>query len=338
MEALLIESWLEGGHPIPVVDEASVSLVREKVRSEAERLGLPTDAGASLALVASELGHNQMAHARGGNILVRPVARDGVPGLELVAADRGDGIADPTSALRGRAATVGSLGTGLAAVHEMADELEFDIRRGEGTCIRARKFARRVRRRREVAILAHPHPDENASGDDARFLRSESALTIAVADGLGHGPEARRAAATAMGCVERAPERSLDDLLHDCHAALGETRGAVMTLLRVDESTGELSCCGVGNVQAMVCGQGLTRRFVGVSSVLGVRGPTRRLLVERIPVDRFGVAVLFTDGISTRAQLEEQPSLLVEHPVVIAHWLLETFGRGHDDMLVAVAR
>ena len=38
------------------------------------------------------------------------------------------------------------------------------------------------------------------------------------------------------------------------------------------------------------------------------------------------------------AALEDEPALLREHPIVIAQYLVETFGRETDDALVLVAR
>src|SRR5215208_321253 len=99
MDPLLNELWLRGLDPVPVIDEASLSLVRSDVRTSGKAIGLPDKSIEAMAIVATELGHNQLRHARSGRMGVRVVERDGIAGLEVVAADRGAGIAEPLQAL-----------------------------------------------------------------------------------------------------------------------------------------------------------------------------------------------------------------------------------------------
>ena len=337
MEAFLIDLWLrDTGESLSILDEASVSLAREAVRREGERLGLPVPVVASLATAASELGHNQLKPGHAGLIALRAIARDGVPGLEIVAADQGDGIENPTEALRGAGSASGGLGVGLSGVRNLVDEVDFDIRLGEGTCIWARKFATPVPRRQELGILGRPHPAERVSGDAAGFVRLEGSLTLAVADGLGHGPAAREASLMAIRHVLEHPERHLPDLQQECHAALSHTRGAVMALARIADDAATIA--SVGNVAAYVCGPGMSHRFVGSQFALGVPGPARNVRLDRAPIWPRDALLLYTDGLSARASLEGELDLLREHPIVVAHAMLERFGRDDDDALVLVAR
>ncbi len=48
--------------------------------------------------------------------------------------------------------------------------------------------------------------------------------------------------------------------------------------------------------------------------------------------------VAYTDGLTSRVSLEEEPDILREHPIVIAQHLLQAFARNSDDALVLVAR
>ena len=145
--------WLAGVPAIDVVDEASTSEVREEVRRVAGGAGLSRTASEELVAAASELAHNQLRHARAGRVAVREVSRGGVVGVEVIAADRGEGIADPASALRGGARTSSSLGIGLGAAARQSDEMDVEVRRGEGTCVRVRRFAAPVARS-EVGVLS----------------------------------------------------------------------------------------------------------------------------------------------------------------------------------------
>src|SRR5688572_17336802 len=139
---VLISRWLgEESQSIPIYDEASVSSARQRVRETGHSLNLDKTLVESVALMASELTHNQLAHARRGYLAVKPIDRRGVRGLELIAADLGPGIERPEQAIKGTLATQSrSLSAGLGAVCRIADEVEFDDRIAEGICVVARKF------------------------------------------------------------------------------------------------------------------------------------------------------------------------------------------------------
>ncbi len=314
-----------------------MSAARERVRAEGARVGLPPTQIARLVNVASELAHNQLAHARGGHIAVRSVLRGGVRGLEVIAADHGEGISDPARALEGRPSRPGSLGVGLAAVCELADEVDFDVRFGEGSCVFARVFEHAPTRGLQVGILGRPCDGERVSGDDAVVVREGDRLLVGVADGLGHGPLAREASAAAAQVVREAAGAALDAVLGSSHRALAHTRGAVMAVCAIEESSRDLAIASVGNVSAHVYGCGPARRFDGSSFVLGDPGRApRRIPTERRRLERAEILVLFTDGVSSRANLEGDRDLLRQHPIRIAQHVLERFGGSHDDALVLV--
>lgn len=337
MEELLslFDAWIAGGDAIPVIDAASVALVRERVRGESARAGLDDVQTASLVNVASELAHNQLAHARQRRaVIVRGISREGRKGVEVVAADEGDGIADVAHALDAHPKGQGSLGVGLAAANELADELDFDVRCGEGTCVRARKFDSYTTRCRRVGVYGRPYPGERLSGDDAAFARGVEGLVFTVADGLGHGELARQASSRAVNMVPANLDRSLESLLADAHVALRDSRGAVMVAGRMHPDQVELA--GVGNITAHVYGPQKTRRFTGTSFVVGARGDARRPATETIELGPRDVLVVHSDGIRSGLDLTGELDLLREHPIVVAQRVVERFGRPDDDAMVMV--
>jgi anti-sigma regulatory factor (Ser/Thr protein kinase) len=322
------------GERFDIDDEASISLVREAIRRQSAASGLETARAEALVAAASELGHNQLAHARRGSMAVAPVHRAGVAGVEVVASDEGRGIADPTAAFRGEPRASGSLGVGLSAAHRLCDELDVDVRVGEGTWIAARKFAAPVPRS-EVGIFGRPIAGEPESGDDAAFVRTPDSLLVAVADGLGHGLEAREASTRAMAVVRGGGEPRA--LLASAHQALQGTRGAVMAAARFDHAAALLTHAGAGNITSHLYRPRASRRFTTVACVLGARGPEPRLREDTDPLSSRPLLVMFTDGVSARADVSEDLELLRQHPVVIAHQLLVRHGRVTDDALVLVA-
>ncbi len=337
MDPVLTGEWLDGAEAIEVIDVASVSVVRDEVRQVSARAGLPAESAAKLVNVASELATNQLSHARGGRVAVVAIERGGVSGVEIRAADAGQGIVDPARALLGQGSTTGSLGVGLAAVHELAQELDVDVRRQEGTSVRARAFASEVARSREVGVFGRPYPGEVVSGDGAFARRTRRGLLVAVADGLGHGEEAREAANAAIAAARRAAESGPEAVLAEAHTAAAGSRGVAMTVAEWTER-GDLLLAGVGNVMGYVVGPRIASRFMGAAGVVGAPGPLRKIGIERLTLGPYDALLLCTDGVTSRLSLEDDLALLREAPIVIAQRVLARFGRDNDDALALVAR
>jgi anti-sigma regulatory factor (Ser/Thr protein kinase) len=344
VDSPLIATWLgaDVADVVEIVDEASVAVARELARDRARDAHLADAARAALATITSELAHNQLAHAARGRIIARAAVRMGIPGVEIVAADEGPGISDPTVALEGRGPTQapdGSLGAGVSGARRLADEMDIDVRLGQGTCVWARKFAESGGRRREIGILGRPCEGEVESGDHAMFVRTEHDLLLAVADGLGHGPPAFTASQAAIGAVAGASDRDLLALFDLAHVALAATRGAVLSLARVDDERRSFETAAVGNVATHLERPRESRRYAGVGAVLGAPGRVPKPKnVERTTIDPREALIMFTDGLLTRSTASEDPALFVEHPIVIAHAMMNRFARINDDALILVAR
>ena len=303
MGTLLIERWFAGTTPIPIIDDASTALVRAEVRACAVSAGLAEAATESMVIAASELGKNQLVHAHRGSVAVRVVRRGAVGGIEIIAADEGNGILDPASALAGRS-TGSGLGGGLSGTARLCDELDIDVRIGEGTCVRARKFAAELTRRPEIGVFGRPSPGESISGDDALYARHGDALLLAVADGLGHGPHAREASARAMDTFLALGAAAATDILAACDRALDGTRGAVMAVAVWDEARGELSHAAAGNVIACLQRRDDPKKLSGPAIVLGARRSAR------LRPQSETLALAPREGYSVRG-LERDPKLMM---------------------------
>jgi hypothetical protein len=285
----------------------------------------------------SELARNQLAYAHGGALVVLPVSRRGVPGVEVIAADRGPGIADPTVALSGKGNTTGSLGAGLASVVRQADEVDFDVRWGEGTCVRARKYATPPPYRSEVGLLGRAYPGELLSGDHALWAWSEEALVVGLVDGLGHGPEAREAADRAMELMRERLSLSPELMLEHCDSGLWGTRGVSAGIVRLDRRSGALVHACVGNITTMVCRPGEAGIMSCTPGVLGISRQRARATRGESWLRPGEMLVMYTDGLSTRTTVED-PVLLRRHPLEVAHELMRRFSKNHDDATVLAVR
>lgn len=339
MEAFLIDEWVGDAETIAIEDEASVSAVRQEARAVAAAQGLAAVDGERLATIASELGHNQLKHARRGQIALLAVTRGPHRGVEIVAADEGDGIENPRVALEGLGQFTGSMGVGLSSARRMADEIDLDVRLREGTCVRARVWEEGAPRRRQVGVFGRPYRDEPRSGDHACVHRGGERLLVGICDGLGHGGPARAAAAAAMRVFAQNRESSPIAILEECHRTLGPTRGAVMAVAALGERAPEtMDLASVGNITVELIEPRVARRFGATSFVVGSTQRGWRAHVESTAIASDQLFVAFTDGVASRASLADELALLRDHPIVIAQHLVEHFGREDDDVLAIVVK
>jgi anti-sigma regulatory factor (Ser/Thr protein kinase) len=337
----LIERWLrEFPGTISILDEASLSIVRERMRDVGKQAKLEMALIESVALIATELARNQLLHAKHGNIGIRLVECSGVPGLEVIAADRGAGIRNPGSALEGGISTGGTLGEGLSSVRRLADEMDFDLRSNEGTCIRARKFARPLASPYfETALFGKACEGESISGDDAVVCRTKDGFVAALADGLGHGPLAREAAARAMAVVEANSALTLPAFFQQVDVSLAGTRGVALGLARFDAATKTIEYGGAGDVSSQLYHLKTVHYFAATPLVLGHSEKQRReVRVEKVAVNSGAVLAMFSDGLKTNATLKGELEILRQPAVAIAEYLVDKFGRTNDDALALVVR
>jgi anti-sigma regulatory factor (Ser/Thr protein kinase) len=346
MGALLIAEWLGGDDDIVEVrDPAAPAQVRAQVARVAGEVGLDATASARLALAATELATNQLRHAQSGAMAVRAISRLGTPGVEVIAADNGRGMVELAAAVRGRdpkeAAPPGAgLGVGVSALIRNSDEVDFDVRAQEGTCVRLRTFRDTSPVRTEVAILGRPISGEPVSGDHAIVVRTATITTMAVFDGLGHGPAAREASNRAVAAVRTAAADGArpDDILYMCDRALEGSRGASGAIAAIDHERRTLTWSAAGDVLGTLCGAS-TQRLIGTRRVLGTRGGRGpKLGLEVFDFGERSVLCIATDGIVSRAIIDDEPMRLRQHPAMLAHHVVQTYARGTDDLLVLVAR
>ncbi|MCB9568710.1 MAG: protein phosphatase 2C domain-containing protein [Myxococcales bacterium] len=181
----------------------------------------------------------------------------------------------------------------------------------------------------EIAAAVRAMPGERACGDRAVYWRDEDVLLVAVIDGLGHGPHAATAAEAAVAYVAEHRAESLEQIVTGCDRALRGTRGVVMTLLRLRESTGECWHLGVGNVEARIIGADAP--LLTSPGVVGAR--LRQVRLRSFVLARGVTVILYTDGISSRFPIRELQGRGAE---AIVRVLLTEHAKDHDDAGCAV--
>lgn len=190
------------------------------------------------------------------------------------------------------------------------------------------------------AVSGRPLPGEAVSGDLAACMPVSDGALLAAIDGLGHGPKAAEAAEIARDTIAAHSSESLASLLRLCHVGLAGTRGAAITLVRVECGAGMLQWVGVGNVEANLVrrtagGHGsLTASAMLFGGAVGFRLPPR-LHASSTELRPDDLVIMATDGLSG----DYVPEVATGQPVDrIASTILGTHARATDDALVAVAR
>ena len=179
-----------------------------------------------------------------------------------------------------------------------------------------------------TGIRSRPFFGQTVGGDTALALERDGGLFLAIADVLGHGPDAHVVACAVDECLRTHASHDLLDTLARLDARLRGTLGAAAGLCFVDLVAGALRYVGIGNTAARRFGAAGTR-LVSREGIVGQRMRTPREQSLRLgPGD---LVMLYTDGVSDRFELDDYPGVLVEDPATVASVVVERFGKRHDD-------
>ena len=144
---------------VDVNDASGVGGARREAAAVAEQSGLKEADGGRVALVATELATNLVKHGGGGEILVGAYEDGDGSGVEVLALDRGPGIANLAACLEDGYSSAGTAGNGLGAVFRQSDMVEVASWPGVGTAVLTRfKPGAPGRKREPVDPRTAPFP------------------------------------------------------------------------------------------------------------------------------------------------------------------------------------
>lgn len=324
---------------IPVADPSRVAEARRAATRAATALGFREEAIGRLAIIASELATNILKHAGEGEVLVRRFADAEGDGVELVALDRGPGMADVARCLADGYSTVGSRGTGLGAVQRLSQSFAVFSQPGQGTVILARCTDRGPGPADASAVIGAVCavcPGETQSGDDWHVRHRTGGIRILLADGSGHGPLAAQAAASAVAVFKDEPGWPLGTLADRIHHALAPTRGAAIAVAELDREARVVRFIGIGNIAGTIYDGLGSKKLVSMNGTAGRLAP--RIREFDYPFSGPLTLALHSDGIGSRWDLATYPGLVRSHPSLSAGILYRDHRRGRDDATAVVVR
>jgi anti-sigma regulatory factor (Ser/Thr protein kinase) len=325
---------------LPIEDSSQVGNARRTANDLAAVLGFNSEEAGKVSLAVTEAATNILKHAKCGRILLRALEERRGSGLEILALDRGVGMDNVTASLRDGHSTAGSPGTGLGAMARLADSFQIYSHPNRGTALRIEiwprdRVAPAAPQNIEVGAVCLPKTGEAVCGDDWALADANRYCSVMIADGLGHGTEAARAARAATKVLLSQPLAEPRGILEECHRMLTPTRGAAVAVARVEADAGLGQFAGIGNINARVEGAS-ARSLVSHNGTVGHN--VRRIQEFSFPWPDSSLLILHSDGLATHWHLKDYPGLATKHAGLIAGVLYRDFERGRDDVTVVVIR
>ena len=332
------ESIQDASVPVAIDDQSAIGGARRTAVALATTLGLSSDAIGRIAIVVTEAATNILRHAGRGTILLRGVVVGDGPGVEVLALDKGPGIANVSRAMRDGFSTSGTAGQGLGGIRRLAQSFGIYSQSGGGTAVLARIGEEHSTGEPSlddrIGVVCTALRGQQECGDAWRVIRDGPRTTVMVVDGLGHGPHAAAAAATATARLPREARKDANELLGALDEAMRPTRGAALSVTILDDAAREARFSGVGNVDGRVIADGESSHLVPQNGIVGHAMPTVRASTVEWPAG--ALLIMHSDGVSARWHMDAYPGLLGTHPALVAGVIYRDFARSRDDATVLV--
>ncbi len=317
---------------LPVEDSSQVGYARRTAQKLAEQLGFDVTDSGRVALVVTELASNILKHAGNGEMHLRLLPGP-VPGLEVIAIDRGHGF-DVQDCMADGFSTRGTQGIGLGSMLRQAQV--FDVYSdARGTVLLTRFYPRAsgVKDLR-AGVSQHSLHNDPACGDVWEVAIQGQQLSVLMIDGLGHGPEAEDASRAGAGAFNREPFADPGVLLGEIHHDMRGTRGGAVAVAQFDSVHNRLRFIGIGNIGATLIGEDRPRGMASHPGIVGLQ--YRKVAAVDYAQCAGQLLIMYSDGLQSRWNLRDYPGLMYRHPAVIAAILHRDYCRGRDDVTVLV--
>jgi anti-sigma regulatory factor (Ser/Thr protein kinase) len=325
---------------VAVTEPSQPSAARYAARDAADRAGFGDEDAYRSGLVATELATNLVKHATGGELLICRLCGSPNGEVEIIAVDRGPGMANVTRSLSDGHSTAGTAGNGLGAVQRLSDDFDIHSQPGRGTVVLSRLRAGRGEPRRapvlDLAAISVAKNGETVCGDAWQVYHHAQGGLAFVADGLGHGLLAAEASVAAIAAIDPRKEIKLAESLQTMHAGLRHTRGAAAAIAEINPQLHVMKFAGIGNVAATISTVGAARHAVALNGTLGHE--VRQFREYSYPWEPAAILVMHSDGLASHWSLDDYVGLRQRHPSTIAAVLYRDFSRHRDDVTILIGR
>ncbi len=329
---------------ITIKTESDVLHARRISREFGKRFKIGEHMEVRLATIVSELSRNILKYAGAGSC---ELVFLGDRGVRCVFRDQGPGIDDLDAALTDGYSTFGTLGIGLPGAKRLADK--FEIQSDSSGTIVSVELKPLGAPENGLEELDQARPSDSIrcgiairpldwgrySGDQAGVWYRKRNVVVCIADGLGHGEPAERAARKAIDTVAADQELGLADMMRECDKALKGSRGAAMALARIDLGSGDLEYVSIGNTRCAIVGQSILH----LGGSYGIVGEgAKPASFERRTLQRRDVLIFWTDGLPETLGLVAPQVRRITDAQLFAERLIKEHAIDSDDAGVVVFR
>lgn len=332
-------------HRFPVADRSYLSLTKREILKLAQSYGFNENKQGKIDIIVTELTSNLIKHTRdGGEILVKPVGKEKIKGIEIICLDNGRGMKDIPRMMEDGVSTVGSQGEGLGAIKRLSDEFDLYSQHELGTVILSRLYLTEKDRKKsglshslDLRAVMVAKSGETHCGDAWRIIPFTDKYLVITVDGLGHGTDAHEAAIQAIDVLKE--NISLDPAmaLKTIHQEIKSTRGAVGAIALINTKDSTVSFCGIGNIAGKVLSGEMSKSLISYNGILGHNIPNT-INNHIFSWSDTSLLVLHSDGLKSRWDINKYSYLKRHDPSVIAAVLYKDHTRKTDDVLVIVGK
>jgi anti-sigma regulatory factor (Ser/Thr protein kinase) len=322
-----------------ISDASGVAEARRAVAQLGRTVQFDERTSGELALAVTEAGTNIFKHAREGSIVARVLERGGAFGVEVLAIDKGPGIANIAASMRDGHSTSGTPGSGLGALQRLTSDLQVWSRPGAGTLLRFEVWPKSAAPGGPACakgVISQEKTGEPICGDGWSVSQGRGRVVVFVVDGLGHGPDAAAASRAALEAVQRNLHRDGPNLMEAVHGALRPTRGAAAAVALLEPESERCAFCGIGNIAASIRSAGASRSMVSHNGILGHQ--VRKMQEFQYPFPKGALLIMHSDGIATHWDLAAYPGIESRHPGLVSAALFRDHSRRRDDLTVLALR
>jgi anti-sigma regulatory factor (Ser/Thr protein kinase) len=327
-----------------IEDRSYISFIKRQIHNEVACANFtPTRLG-EIDIIVSEITSNIVKHAGNGELLYRcDDDSNGDSTFEIIAIDKGPGMEDSIKMMQDGVSTTKTLGQGLGAINRLSNTAQLYSIPGWGTIsyalVRTNQLQSPAKANHELettALLVNK-PNEVVCGDGFVLKKTDDERILFLADGLGHGKQAKAAVDAAGEYFLGSNETEPAELLRQMHRKVRKTRGLVATIAVWNKIKNHWIICGVGNI--------LTRMYTGINyknympynGAVGLNIP-HTMNSTVVEAEKNQHLIMCSDGIQTRWDLNKYPAILKYDSTVLAAAIYKDFTRGNDDASVLIAK
>ncbi len=327
-----------------IEDRSYLSLVKNYVRDVATHADLAVEEKGKLDIIVTELITNLVKYAHSGRkLLIKPVLKGTIPGVEIISIDKGPGMTDVSRRMEDGYSSSGTKGEGLGAIKRLSDEFDIYSVPRSGTIVLSRIYKKKVniydndpKERLEIKSIQIAKPGEELCGDGFHLAFGPNDVSILLTDGLGHGPEAHLASQKAIDVFKENLSSTPDHILKTINESIRKTRGAVGMVLNFNLQNKILSYCGVGNISCKVFSFDETRNLISFNGILGLN--VSRVNSNTVSWESGKLAIIYSDGMLSTWELASYHNITAHDLSILTAALYRDYFRKTDDFTVIAIR